>query len=133
MLLEAGSDSNAVDHGANTPLHVLATSPTEDDTGDGNFTEGSSGAQLVSLLLKWGASPDIKNLRGLTPLTAALEMKRRSLVLAYREFFGEDLTLHADTSATEKTSANSPRNSDYEKGEGARQCPESGTHIGCFK
>lgn len=132
MLLEAGSDSNAVDHGANTPLHVLATSPTEDvPDGDGNFIEGSVSAQLVSLLLQWGASPDIKNFRGLTPVTAALEMKKRSFVLVYREFFGEDLTFHADANATGKTAAKSPRNSDDKKGEGARQSTESGTHVDC--
>lgn len=132
MLLEVGSDSNAVDHGANTPLHVLATSPKADlPDGDGNFTMGSASAQLVSLLLKWGASPDMKNFKGLTPVTAALEMKKRSFVLAYREFFSEDMTFHGNTDAKEKTAADSPRNSDYKKGEGARQSLESGTHVDC--
>ena len=50
----------------------------------------ATGAELVSLLLEWGASADIKNSVGLTPISAALDARNRALVLAYRTFFGED-------------------------------------------
>lgn len=83
-LLQAGCDSNATDQGTNTPLHTLAAAGAS--PGDGEAT----GAELVSLLLEWGASADIKNSAGLTPISAALDSRNRGLVLAYRTFFGED-------------------------------------------
>ena len=88
-LLEAGSACNAVDQGNNTPLHMLAVVPTGDDGGNGRV-EGEAGAALVGLLLEWGASVDIKNSQGLTPMSAALDTKNRATVLAYRTFFGDD-------------------------------------------
>ena len=81
VLLEAGSDCNAVDKGTNAPLHLLAAQ-------NAHPGDESVGAQLAALLLEWGASADIKNSRGLTPITAALEAKRKSLVVAYEDFFG---------------------------------------------
>lgn len=91
-LLEAGSDCNAIDQGNNTPLHMLATAPT----GDGSVGEGTGDAELVALLLEWGASADIKNSKGLTPMSAALDTRNRATVLAYRAFFGEDIGLAQD-------------------------------------
>ena len=92
VLLEAGSDCDAVDQGNNTPLHMLASPPTGDHGRRGNV-EGDEGAALVALLLEWGASADIKNSQGLTPKTAALDTKNRATVLAYRAFFGDDTGL----------------------------------------
>lgn len=92
VLLEAGSACNAVDQGNNTPLHMLASAPTEDNGGNGGV-EGEAGAALVALLLEWGASVDIKNSQGLTPMSAALDNKNRATVLAYRTFFGDDAGL----------------------------------------
>ena len=89
VLLEAGSDCNAVDQGNNTPLHMLAAPPTGSDGGHGSVAD-EEGAALVALLLEWGASAEIKNSQGLTPKTAALDTKNRATVLAYRAFFGED-------------------------------------------
>lgn len=86
LLLEAGSDSNAVDQGTNTPLHVLAAS-----AGNRGTTCARAGEKLVSLLLDWGASVEVKNSNGLTPMSAALDARNRSLVLAYREYFGQDM------------------------------------------
>ncbi len=91
-LLEAGSACNAVDQGNNTPLHMLASAPTGDNGGSGGV-EGKAGAALVALLLEWGASVDIKNSQGLTPMSAALDTKNRATVLAYRAFFGDDTGL----------------------------------------
>lgn len=91
-LLEAGSDCNAIDQGNNTPLHMLASA----STGDGSVGEGTSGAELIALLLEWGASADIKNSKGLTPMSAALDTRNRAAVLAYRAFFGEDMGLAQD-------------------------------------
>lgn len=91
-LLEAGSDCNAIDQGNNTPLHMLA-SPF---TGDGNVGEGTGDAELVALLLEWGASADVKNSKGLTPMSAALDTRNRATVLAYKAFFGENSGLAPD-------------------------------------
>lgn len=101
VLLEAGSDCNAVDQGNNTPLHMLASLPTGDGGGRGSVA-GDEGAALVALLLEWGASADIKNSQGLTPKTAALDTKNRATVLAYRAFFGEDSGLAACVDDAEK-------------------------------
>ena len=68
---------------------MLAVAPTEDYGGNGRV-EGEAGAALVGLLLEWGASVDIKNSQGLTPMSAALDTKNRATVLAYRTFFGDD-------------------------------------------
>lgn len=89
-LLEAGCDSNATDQGNNTPLHTLAASGAGPGGGGGSGGGEATGAELVSLLLEWGASADIKNSAGLTPISAALDARNRALVLAYRNFFGED-------------------------------------------
>lgn len=89
VLLEAGSDCDAVDQGNNTPLHMLATPPTGNDGRCGSVAD-DEGAALVALLLEWGATAEIKNSQGLTPKTAALDTKNRATVLAYRAFFGED-------------------------------------------
>lgn len=82
VLLDAGSDCNATDQGTNTPLHTLASS-----------TATGPGAELATLLLEWGASVDVKNSEGHTPVSAALGARNRSLVLAYRAFFGDDVGL----------------------------------------
>ena len=58
-LLEAGADLNAQDDAGNTALHYLA---------EGRV---SGAGRLTSALLERGASPDIKNNDGLTPLEAA--------------------------------------------------------------
>lgn len=89
VLLEAGSDCNAVDQGTNTPLHMLTASHM---TREGNHKASGrpESAELASLLLEWGASADIKNSEGLTPVSAALNTRNRALVLAYRAFFGEE-------------------------------------------
>lgn len=101
ILLEAGSDCNAVDQGNNTPLHMLATPPTGNDGGCGNVA-GDEGAALVALLLEWGASADLKNSQGFTPKTAALDTKNRATVLAYRAFFGDDTGLAVGLDDVEK-------------------------------
>ncbi|CAM9363327.1 unnamed protein product, partial [Scytosiphon promiscuus] len=94
VLLEAGSDCNALDQGNNTPLHMLASAAS----GEGGpcVVERGVDAELVALLLEWGASADIKNSKGLTPMSAALDTKNRATVLAYRAFFGEESGLGAD-------------------------------------
>lgn len=101
VLLEAGSDCNAVDQGTNTPLHMLATS--EVSKGEGCGCVGTAGTELVALLLEWGASTDIKSSKGLTPISAALDAGNRSLVLAYRDFFGEDEALGSRTDSAPGT------------------------------
>lgn len=90
-LLEAGSDCNAIDQGNNTPLHMLASASAGEDGEEG--VAGGVDANLVALLLDWGASVDIKNSKGLTPMSAALDARNRSTVLAYRTFFGEGSVL----------------------------------------
>lgn len=80
MLLQAGSDGNAVDMGTNTPLHRLGAAGVD----------GQTSSDLASLLLEWGASLEIKNSEGLTPVSAALASRNRPLVLAYRDFLGDD-------------------------------------------
>lgn len=89
VLLEAGSDCNAFDQGTNTPLHTLASA-----TATGGW---GAGVELVTLLLQWGASVDTKNSKGLAPVAAALDAKNRSLVLAYRAFFGDEKGLEVTT------------------------------------
>ncbi|CAM9555167.1 unnamed protein product [Ectocarpus sp. 6 AP-2014] len=94
VLLEAGSDCNAIDQGNNTPLHTLASVSSGKDGGSDVRGRGT-GAEVAGLLLEWGASADIKNSKGLTPISAALDTRNRAMVLAYREFFGEDSGLAA--------------------------------------
>lgn len=94
VLLEAGSDCNAIDQGNNTPLHMLASVSSGNDGGS-NVRGGETGAEVAGLLLEWGASADIENSKGLTPISAALDTRNRAMVLAYREFFGEDSGLAA--------------------------------------
>lgn len=89
VLLEAGSDYNAIDQGTNTPLHALASA-----TAGGGW---GAGLELVTLLLQWGASVDIKDSKGLTAVAAALDARNRSLVLAYRAFFGDEKGLKETT------------------------------------
>lgn len=89
VLLEAGSDYNAIDQGTNTPLHALAST-----TAGGGW---GAGVELVTLLLQWGASVDIKDSKGLTAVAAALDARNRSLVLAYRVFFGDEKGLEETT------------------------------------
>lgn len=96
VLLEAGSDCNAIDQGNNTPLHMLASASTGDGGGCGGVGEGTGDSELVALLLEWGASADVKNSKGLTPMSAALDTRNRATVLAYRAFFGEDSGLPLD-------------------------------------
>lgn len=102
VLLEAGSDSNATDQGNNTALHMLASASLGE--GGACVVEGGVDAELVALLLEWGASADIKNSKGFTPMSAALDARNRATVLAYREFFGEDSSLRADVGLDTKRS-----------------------------
>lgn len=126
VLLEAGSDCNAIDQGNNTPLHMLASV----STGDGSISERTGDAGLVALLLEWGASADVKNSKGLTPMSAALDTRNRATVLAYRAFFGEDsglaLTLDVDVGRENST----PSSIHQEQTSGGQKATENGTTAG---
>jgi ankyrin repeat protein len=107
-LLTAGADVHAVDLMKRTPLHAAAAAVNMNASTPGactRYTATQSDA-AAALLLEWGASTDVLDADGMSPLATALEAGNRNVVLALKQFAGEPCDDLVGTCASSSDSRN---------------------------
>lgn len=110
-LLTAGADVHAVDLMKRTPLHAAAAAVNMNASTPGactRYTATQSDA-AAALLLEWGASPDVLDADGMSPLATALEAGNRNVVLALKQFAGEPCDDFVGRSSSDSADAVQPQ------------------------
>jgi ankyrin repeat protein len=112
-LLTAGADVHAVDLKKRTPLHAAAAAVNMNASTPGTCTRytATQSDAAAALLLEWGASADVLDADGMSPLATALEAGNRNVVLALKQFAGEpcDDLVGTCTSGTDNIDAVQPQ------------------------